>query len=172
MCDIKKQNNSAGCFVCGLSNPHSLKTKFYDMGDNVLIAAFNAIDEHQSYPGVLHGGIAAAILDETMGRTILCLDSNLWGVTIELNLKYRKSLPTGTKLYAKAKLTGNHSRYFTGEGAILLPDGKPAVTASGKFMKLPLSQITTGGNFLDEWFFVKDESDVSLPDYILDYNPA
>lgn len=172
MSDITKQNNSSGCFVCGIENPHSLRTKFYALSTDILIAQFNSIDEHQSYPGVLHGGIAAAILDETMGRTILCMDDSLWGVTIELNLKYRKPLPTGTVLYAKAVLTGNFSRYFTAEGAIVLPDGKPAVTATGRFMKLPLSQITTGGDFLEEWFYVDDEREVSLPDYIVDYNPV
>jgi len=169
MKDIIKQNNSTGCFVCGLENPHSLKTKFYALDKETLVAQFNSIDEHQSYPGVLHGGIAAAILDETMGRVILCENSELWGVTIELNLKYRKPLPTGEILYARAKLTEQNKRSFTCEGAILLSDGKPAVTATGKFMKLPLSQITKDGDFLADWFYVKDENKVTLPDYVLNY---
>ena len=164
---LTKQNNSSGCLVCGINNPHSLKTKFYALKDNSLVAEFNTMEEHQGYPGVLHGGIAAAILDETMGRAILCEDNELCGVTIELNLKYRKQLPIGEKLYAKAKLVEHHKRYFIATGEIVLSDGKPAVTATGKFMKLPLSQITTGGNFIEDWFLVKDDSEVDLPDYIL-----
>lgn len=164
---INKQNSSSSCFVCGIHNQHSLKTKFYEMGNNILISEFNALEEHQSYPGVLHGGIAAAILDETLGRSIMCADKELWGVTIELNLKYRKPLPTGEKLYARARLTEIHSRYFKAEGEIILPDGKPAVTASGKFMRLPLSQITGGGKLEEEWFYIEDSAPVNLPDYIL-----
>lgn len=169
MCELTKQNNSSGCFVCGLENPHSLKTKFYAIGKDILIAKFNSLDEHQSYPGVLHGGIAATILDETIGRTILCEDSELWGVTVELTTKYRKPLPTGTTLYAKAKLIENGTRQFKGVGAILLPDGKPAVTASGRFMKLPITQIAKGGDFLSEWFYVKDEIPVDIPEYVLTF---
>jgi uncharacterized protein (TIGR00369 family) len=168
--NLTKQNSSTGCFVCGIKNHHSLKAKFYHIGEGTLIAEFNALDQHQSYPGVLHGGIAAAILDETMGRTILSIDENLWGVTIELNIKYRKPLPTGEKLYVKAVLSEHKNRFFRGAGAIIFPDGTPAVTSTGKFMKLPLSQITDGGNFLEDWFYVIDEHAVTLPDYVLNFN--
>ncbi|ADD66900.1 thioesterase superfamily protein [Denitrovibrio acetiphilus DSM 12809] len=167
--NLTKQNSSTGCFVCGINNNHSLKAKFYHIGNGTLIAEFNAMDQHQSYPGVLHGGIAAAILDETMGRTILSIDENLWGVTIDLNMKYRKPLPTGDKLYAKAFLTEHKNRSFTSAGAIILPDGTPAVTSTGKFMKLPLDKITQGGNFLEDWFYVEDERPVNLPEYIINF---
>ncbi|PLX71392.1 MAG: PaaI family thioesterase [Denitrovibrio sp.] len=167
MQNITKQNNSTSCFVCGQENPHSLKTKFYALDENTLVAEFTTLDEHQSYPGVLHGGIAAAILDETMGRTILNIDDSLWGVTIDLNLKYRKPLPTDEKIYAKAILESSNKRTFSCRGAIILPDGKPAVTATGKFMKLTLSQITSGGDFRSHWFLVKDKESVNIPDYVL-----
>lgn len=101
--------------MCGLDNPHSLKTKFYSTGNSTLIAEFSTLNEHQSYPGILHGGIAAAILDETMGRTILSADDSLWGVTIELNMKYRKPLPTEKTVYAKAVIEENTKRTFSQE---------------------------------------------------------
>lgn len=166
---ISKQNSSTGCFVCGVHNEHSLKARFYHLGGGTLTAAFNTLDQHQSYPGVLHGGIAAAILDEVMGRTILSLDDSIWGVTIELNMKYRKPLPTEETLYAKAILTEDKNRYFVCSGAIILPDGSPAVTATGKFMKRSIDQITKEGNFLEDWFYVEDENEFVVPDHVLSF---
>jgi len=168
MDNITKQNNSTSCFVCGMDNPHSLKTKFYAIGENILIAEFRTLDEHQSYPGVLHGGIAAAILDETMGRITMSGDNPQWGMTMELNMKYRKPLPTEETIYAKAEMIEDGNRAFTCKGAIILPDGKPAVTATGKFIKRSIEQITTTA-FLSDWFYVEDEGAVQIPDFVLNH---
>lgn len=166
---ISKQNNSSGCFVCGMDNPHSLKTKFYAIGADTVIAEFRTLDEHQSYPGVLHGGIAAAILDETMGRITLSGEAPQWGMTVELNMKYRKPLPTEDVIYAKAVMTEDSKRIFKCKGAIIMPDGKPAVTAEGRFMKLSIDQITTGGDFMSDWFYVEDKEAADLPEYVLNH---
>ena len=45
------------------------------------------VDGHQSYPGILHGGIISAILDETIGLAIMITEENVLGVTVELKLK-------------------------------------------------------------------------------------
>ena len=86
----KKQQNSKTCLVCGLKNEFGLKASFYELENDELVAVFRPLDEHQSYPGRMHGGIAGAILDETIGRAIMIRDENLFGVTVELNLKYIK----------------------------------------------------------------------------------
>ena len=67
---IAKQHNSKMCFVCGLKNSAGLKASFYEVEGNQLVALFTPCDEHQGYPDRLHGGIAATILDETIGRAM------------------------------------------------------------------------------------------------------
>jgi transposase len=57
---VRKQNNSKMCFVCGLNNESSLKAAFFELDNNELIAIFKPQEGHQSYPGRLHGGVAAA----------------------------------------------------------------------------------------------------------------
>ena len=59
---IKKQHNSRKCFVCGLKNDLGLKASFYEIDNDDLIAVFKPLDEHQSYPGRLHGGIAVSYI--------------------------------------------------------------------------------------------------------------
>ena len=84
----EKQPNSKMCFVCGLENDFGLKSRFYNLENGELMALFSPCTQHQGYPGRLHGGIAAAILDETMCRTIISHESgNLWGVTLDFSMK-------------------------------------------------------------------------------------
>ena len=76
-----KQPNSKNCFICGLKNDMGVKASFYETDGNELIAIFNPRQEHQGYPGRLHGGVAAAILDETIGRAVtIGKDADIWGV--------------------------------------------------------------------------------------------
>ena len=74
------------CFVCGRENDFGLKSRFYELENNEIMAVFMPSDEHQSYPGRLHGGVAAAILDETIGCAALKHKSlDLWGVTVDFS---------------------------------------------------------------------------------------
>ena len=69
----QRQPNSRMCFVCGMQNPIGLKIIFEGDGERAW-ARFTASDEHQGYPGVLHGGITFALLDEVIGRAAMELD--------------------------------------------------------------------------------------------------
>ncbi len=92
-----KQPNSKMCFICGLKNKMGLKAAFYETDKNELIAVFKPCQEHQGYPGRLHGGIAAAILDETIGRTVtIGKDDDIWGVTLEFSIKFNGIIPLRT----------------------------------------------------------------------------
>ena len=51
----------------GPENPHGLGATFYDDGRQVWTEVSPA-EHHQGWPGVLHGGVVTAILDETIGR--------------------------------------------------------------------------------------------------------
>lgn len=67
----RKQPNAKMCLVCGLKNPYGLKTFFYEPENGELMAVCRTMEEYQSYPNLLHGGITTALLDETIGRAIL-----------------------------------------------------------------------------------------------------
>jgi len=156
----KKQNNSRMCFVCGLSNKFGLKASFYEMENNELVALFTPGDEHQSYPGRLHGGIATTILDETIGRAILnACDEETWGVTIDLNTKFRKPVPLNQELKVVARITSDKGRFFLGTGEIRLPNGDIAVTAEGRYLKLPISKIADFDHNGEDWFLTENEDE-------------
>lgn len=82
---LNKQNNSRMCLVCGFKNDLSLKAEFYELEDKSLCALVKFKDVHQGYPARVHGGILAAILDETIGRAMMpYTGEEKWGVTISL----------------------------------------------------------------------------------------
>lgn len=148
-----KQNISKNCFVCGIENDFGLKTKFYETENDEVIAVFTPQEMHQSYPDILHGGISATILDETIGRAIMTkYGQNSFGMTVELSIKYKKPVPLNQELKVRGKLTNDRGRLFEGEGELILPNGDVAVTATGKYMKRDLNQITTSDFISDEWF--------------------
>lgn len=162
---VEKQNNSRLCFVCGIKNEFGLKASFYEIENEELVAVFYPSNFHQGYPGRLHGGIASTVLDETIGRTILIKDDNIWGVTLELNLKFRKPIPLDKPVKVVARITKVGSRTFEGTGEIILENGEKAVTAHGKYFKLPLDKITDKEFKSEEWFNIKGENDPEEIDY-------
>ena len=154
---VKKQENSKMCFVCGMENPIGTKSPFYELENGEVMCYFTAPYEYQSYPGRMHGGISATMLDEAIGRAILIEHPDLWGVTIDLSLRYRQPVPLGVKLRCVARITKDTRRIFEGAGEILLPDGSVAVEATGRYFKMPINKISEGANMDEEMFLIPDD---------------
>ena len=154
-----KQQNSKMCLVCGMQNDFGLKTYFYELENGEVVSVFTPRDEHQSYPGRLHGGITGAILDETIGRAIMIKEKDIWGVTIELNITYRKPVPLNTELRAVGRITKDSRRIFEGTGELLLPNGEVAATAHGRYMKMPIDKIADTEDEDMEWQVVEAAED-------------
>ncbi len=94
-----KQPNSRMCFICGLENPVGLHLHIYEIEPGVIETRYIAPDHFQGYPGVLHGGIVAAILDEISGRAHMgSADDPRFMFTGRLEIKYRKNVPIGKPL--------------------------------------------------------------------------
>jgi uncharacterized protein (TIGR00369 family) len=146
------QNVSRMCLVCGIENVAGLRARFFELDDGELAGVFQPRAEHQGYPGRLHGGIASAILDETIGRAINIADTHTWGVTVELTVRYRKPVPLDREVTAVGRITRDSNRLFEGTGEIVLEDGTVAVEARGKYVKMPLEGIANVEFSETGWF--------------------
>jgi acyl-coenzyme A thioesterase PaaI-like protein len=154
-----KQPNSKMCFVCGIENDFGLKSRFYELENNEIMAVFTPSDEHQGYPGRLHGGIAAAILDETIGRAVMKHKTlDYWGVTVDFAIKFRQPVSLDQEIRVIARVTREKKRTFEGTGEILLADNSVAVEGRGRYLKMDLSRITEYDFRGEEWQ-VRDELD-------------
>ena len=146
---MNKQPNSDNCFICGVKNIAGAQVAFYEMlaedGTPEVVARFTGREVHQGYPGRMHGGVASGILDEVMSRCIAygedALDPPVWGVTVELALRYHAPVPLGVEISARGRIVKESRRLAETSAELYLPDGMVAVSATGKFMKMALDQI-------------------------------
>jgi acyl-coenzyme A thioesterase PaaI-like protein len=149
---IRKQPNSKMCLVCGLKNGGGLHASFYEVDGGDLVALFTPREEHQSYPGRLHGGLITAMLDETIGRAVIvgCAE-DIWGVTVEFTTRFKKPVPLDVELKVVGRIVKQEGRVFEGTGEILLPSGEVAATGSGKYLQLPIGRIADVDVFAAGW---------------------
>ncbi len=126
------QPTSRYCFVCGRDNPASLHVRWRnDPGARQVRAVVTVREEYNGYPGIVHGGVVAALLDETAGRALM-LDGDferLW-VTVKLEVTYRRPTPTGVPLTVVGWVEREDARRSMTAAEIRLPDGE--VTARCK----------------------------------------
>ena len=125
------QPTSRSCFVCGRENPVGLKVRWQTDREGGEICGQVAVPEHfNGYPRVVHGGIVAALLDETAGRTLL-VDGGFSDlmVTLKLEVVYKKPTPTGTPLTVVGKLLRRSERRAQAEARLELADGTVTATA-------------------------------------------
>jgi acyl-coenzyme A thioesterase PaaI-like protein len=150
------------CLVCGMENRLGLKTFFYELENLELVALFKPIDHHQGYPGRLHGGITAAVMDETIGRAIMMLyDETVWGVTVDFNIRYKKPIPLNEELKVVTRITGDSSRLFEGSGELILSNGEIGAIAHGKYLKLPIDKIADFDIHEQQWKVITTDRDPS-----------
>lgn len=152
---MQRQPNSRDCFLCGLQNPIGLKLVFYQDDDCRVVARFVPEERHQGYPGVLHGGIVCALLDETIGRTLVRYD--IWAMTVELNTRFLKPVPLGQQLTVEGAITRLRSRTMEGEGRVILEDGSVAATAQAKYIRLTDEQTARFRDALGFWQVVAED---------------
>jgi len=140
------------CFVCGRDNPFGLKSRFYELETGELLAVFQPAIEHQGYPGRLHGGLAATLLDETIGRAIMLTHADtVWGVTVDFSMRLKKPIPLDKEVRVLARITEDRKRLFKGSGEILLSDGSVAVEGKGRYLKMDISRIADFNVEEQEW---------------------
>ena len=138
-----KQPNSDYCFVCGRKNPRGLYVAFYDNGRNEVHATHTIPDDYQGYPGVVHGGIVAALLDAVVARVAMIGDPHHFMMSVKLEVKYRHPVPTKTELTAVGRIVRLRGRLGKAVGEIRLPDGTVAAEAEMTLADVPAALLAS-----------------------------
>ncbi|HET6595729.1 MAG TPA: PaaI family thioesterase [Anaerolineales bacterium] len=96
-----------------MENPVGLHLHIYETAPGEIESTYIAPDHFQGYPGVLHGGIVAALLDEIAGRALMGSDpmDPRFMFTAKLEVKYRKNVPIGKPLKIIGRAGKSKSRY-------------------------------------------------------------
>jgi uncharacterized protein (TIGR00369 family) len=134
---MNQQPNSRTCFACGMENEAGLRLRFFDDGSTEVVADFTLASDHEGYPGIAHGGIVAAILDEVAGRTMMIGDHQRFFITAKMEIRYRQPVPIGRPLQAVGRMTRQRGRLTFAHAEIHSPGRAVLAEADLLFACLP-----------------------------------
>jgi acyl-coenzyme A thioesterase PaaI-like protein len=140
---MKKQPNSLHCFICGIENPIGLKLKIFESDEGFIETTYTAPEHFQGYPGVLHGGIVASILDEICGRASMGDPSSpRFMFTGKLEVRYRKNVPIGRPLRIIGKTIKSREKTAEGWAGIYNEEEELLAEATALLIEVPESLIS------------------------------
>jgi acyl-coenzyme A thioesterase PaaI-like protein len=125
-------------FVSGQRNPVGLRLQYSlehaEDGRNLVVADWTPDEAHVGFPGVGHGGLIAAVLDDIMGRVAVL--RRRWVVTARMEVRYRGPAPLGVPLRFEAWEARHRRMAMHAEGRALLPDGTVVSDAAAVYLPL------------------------------------
>lgn len=120
------------CFVCGEKNIGGLKAKFFYDGEKAFTDIL-ATNNFEGYYEIYHGGVISALLDEVMIKALLA--ENIFAVTAEMTIKFKRPVIVGTKLRFTGKLTNQRGKLYFTEGELRDDNSVLYASAVGKYIK-------------------------------------
>jgi uncharacterized protein (TIGR00369 family) len=96
--------NDYNCFGCSPTNNIGLQLEFYEHDDWVE-TSWSPARQYEGYPGAIHGGIIASLIDET-AAWVMYIKARCAGVTSRMNIRYRKPVDSTQKeVFARGTVT-------------------------------------------------------------------
>jgi acyl-coenzyme A thioesterase PaaI-like protein len=119
------------CFACSASNPMGLALRHTTALDGSVSAPFIGNCALEGYPGVLHGGIVATLLDGAMTNCLFA--RGIRALTAELKVRYRAPVLAAEELKVRAWLESSRHGLFELRSEIT-QGGRLKARANGRFI--------------------------------------
>jgi acyl-coenzyme A thioesterase PaaI-like protein len=127
------------CFGCSPHNPTGLRLRFFEAADGDGLETPLAFGrEHESYPGVVHGGIVATVCDEIMGN-LLVLRTGVTHFTVTLRTRFLTPLAVGAAYRCVATIRPGPGPAGQRQATAEVVDGGGATVASASGTYQPAS---------------------------------
>ena len=125
-----------------MENPVGLRLKIYQTEPGMIETTYTAPEHFQGYPGVLHGGIVASILDEISGRAHMGDPAEpRFMFTGKLEVKYRKNVPIGKPLKIVGKAGKSKGKTAEGWAGIYDENGTLLAEARTLLINVPTEML-------------------------------
>ncbi|HEV2237495.1 MAG TPA: PaaI family thioesterase [Ktedonobacterales bacterium] len=123
------------CYACGARNTAGLKLSYQREGE-ALVTTFTPDARYQGFPGYLHGGVLATLLDETLERVSMI--AGRWMMTGRLEVRYRRAAAIGQPLVVAGRLVAARGRAVVAEATARAGEAMGPVVAEARATFLPL----------------------------------
>ena len=131
------------CFVCGPDNPIGLQLTFR-LEDGACVSEFTPHENHQGYPGVIHGGMLYSALDDVMANWLYLRGARAY--TARCEIRYHQPAREGEKLLLEGRQTARKRKLVEMEGtATRESDGAVVATATGTFVVIDEGEFAGAG---------------------------
>ena len=132
------------CFGCGpeAGGGAGLRVAAHREGDDI-VATHSFGEQHSGAPGIAHGGLVAALVDELLGYVVWLRHEP--AVTRTLELDYRQPVLVGVSYDLRARIDRVDGRkvFASCEGRIA--GGAPTFRGAGLFVKVEPTHFSIGG---------------------------
>ena len=127
------------CFGCGRDHPTGLHLEMLGADEELRVrGSFTVTEHHQGAPGLAHGGVISAAVDEGMGYLLWLVGSP--AVTAHLEVDFRRPVPVGSQLDLEGRVERLAGRkiWASMEGRV---GGEVAVEAHAVYLKVGLDHF-------------------------------
>ncbi len=154
---VRKQRNSRMCIICGLDNEYGVQAPFYVMEDGSVMTRFAFRERHQSYPGRVHGGMIAAMLDELGLRSLWIETDDIFGVTTGMTTRFKQPVPYGVSLKGKGQIIKNSPLFVESRAEIYDEENRFLASAEIRYLKMPVERIQEGISYHEEMCYLVED---------------
>jgi uncharacterized protein (TIGR00369 family) len=134
---------SRDCVICGRENPVGLRLA-YAAAAGTAEARWTVDPRYCGVPGVLHGGLVLALLDDAMWYAAYSLGA--FTLTAEASVRYRAPVRAGRTVVARGRVVDHRGRLWRLAAELVdAADGAVLAAASGKFLEVPPADVGLGG---------------------------
>lgn len=120
------------CFACAPDNPRGLQLGFSVDEAGRAHTTYVAEDGHAGYPDIIHGGILATLVDETMAKAVQ--GAGEFGVTAQLEVRFRRPALVGQKLRVEGWIVQRRGRKLQTQAQVRDEEGQLLTEGYGVFV--------------------------------------
>ncbi|MEI7779405.1 MAG: PaaI family thioesterase [Actinomycetes bacterium] len=137
------------CVCCSPTHPAGLQLSLIAGEGLTVHGQFEITALHQGAPGLAHGGLLAAALDESMATLNWLVGAP--SVTARLEIDFRRPVPVGTTLHIIASVVAadQHKVFTRADGHLDSAGGPVAISATGLFVQVPGDHFVRHGRGID-----------------------
>jgi len=130
-----------GCFACDPRNEQGLRLKFFaDDGEGDVFTTITPEKHLQGFPGILHGGIQCALVDEVAYWTMFDKHKKI-ALTTKIDMEFLRPVGTGSELVVRGRIVGEEDRKVSVLVKIIGGGGKVCTRCTVEYI-IPKREVT------------------------------